>query len=325
MSELKLKELIKKRGSFKAKLTQFTNFFKLLPTDELDSFQVAELECRLGVMKSLYKDFDDLQTQLELLSENADDMYQEREAFETQYFTQMSRARSLLPPDVSRASSPAPNPGASSTHHDTLHASGCKHDFVRLPKIDLPHFNGDYQHWLEFRDTYISIIHDNNSIQSINKFHYLRAALTGSASLLIKSIDFKADNYTIAWQLLLDRYHNERLLVNNHVQALFNFPAIQKESCHSLRNMIDNINKNLRALDTLGQPTAHWDTLIIYIMSKKLDNVTNREWEEHKNNLNHFPNLKHYTKYLSNRADLLETLHDNKTLNNNYINTNLRK
>ncbi|XP_050677118.1 uncharacterized protein LOC126973819 [Leptidea sinapis] len=85
--------------------------------------------------------------------------------------------------------------------------------------------------------------------------------------------------------------------------------------------MIDNINKNLRALDTLGQPTAHWDTLIIYIMSKKLNNVTNREWEEHKNNLNHFPNLKNYTKYLSNRADLLETLHDNKTLNNNYINT----
>ncbi|KAG7297753.1 hypothetical protein JYU34_018477 [Plutella xylostella] len=40
--------------------------------------------------------------------------------------------------------------------------------------------------------------------------------------------------------------------------------------------------KNLRALNTLGEPTDSWDTLIIYMVVSKLDAVTEREWEQHK-------------------------------------------
>ncbi|XP_041978577.1 uncharacterized protein LOC121732692, partial [Aricia agestis] len=306
MSEAKLKELVKRRGGYKAKLTYFANFVKLLPTSDLTPFQLSELQYRVSAMETLYNDFDTLQTELELLSENTSEAYAEREQFELLYYAQMGLARSLLEPP--RPSSP-PLVSAASTS-DNLHGSGCKHDFVRLPKIDLPHFNGDYQHWLEFRDTYISLIHNNSSIQDINKFHYLRATLKGSAALVIKSIDFKADNYAIAWQLLTDRYNNERLLINNHVQALFNFELIPKESSASLRNMIDVTNKNLKALETLGQPTSQWDILIIFIMSKKLDVVTHREWEEFKNNLDKYPNLKDFVKFLSNRADLIESINN---------------
>lgn len=316
MSEAKIKELIKRRGGFKAKLTHFSNFLRLLPNNDLDNFQAAELKSRLNLMETLYKEFDVLQTDLELMSEDADDMYAEREQFETQYHALVARARTHVEP--ARAPSPALM-SATSTDDLPQHGSGCKHDFVRLPKIDLPHFDGDYQHWLEFRDTYLSLIHHNNSIQEINKFHYLRAALTGSASLVLKSIDFKADNYGTAWQLLLERYNNERLLVNNHVQALFNLEQFEHESCSSLRNMIDVTNKNLCALSTLGQPTEQGglgETLIIHMMSDKLDKVTRREWEEHKNNLDAFPHLKDYIKFLSNRADLLESLNNNKNTTN---------
>ncbi|XP_026729544.1 uncharacterized protein LOC113495138 [Trichoplusia ni] len=291
MSESKLRELVRRRGSLKAKLTHFSNFIRLLPGTGLDTFQAAELECRLDSIDNLYKEFNVLQTELELLSEDTDEMYDEKELFETQYYTQVARAKAML--TKTRSSSPA-LVSATSADDGPHHGSGCKHDFVRLPKIDLPHFSGDYQHWLEFRDTYLSLIRNNKNMRETNKFHYLRAALTDSASLVIKSIDFKADNYGIAWQLLCERYNNERLLINNHVQALFNFEHIQKESCSSLRNMIDVTNKNLRALDTLGQPTEHWDTLVIYMMSKKLDTLTNREWEEYKNNLNSLPNLKDF-------------------------------
>ncbi|XP_072939166.1 uncharacterized protein [Epargyreus clarus] len=52
-------------------------------------------------------------------------------------------------------------------------------------------------------------------------------------------------------------------------------------------------------------------------MSKKLDTVTNRQWEEYKNNLTSYPNLEQYLRFLTNRADLLDTLNDNK--NNKHI------
>ncbi|XP_048486025.1 uncharacterized protein LOC105394901 isoform X3 [Plutella xylostella] len=76
--------------------------------------------------------------------------------------------------------------------------------------------------------------------------------------------------------------------------------------------MIDTTNKNLRALSTLGQPVTHWDTLIIYLLSTKLDYVTSREWEQFRNTLNIPPTLQDFTKFLTGRADLLETLQDTK-------------
>ncbi|XP_050675189.1 uncharacterized protein LOC126972453 [Leptidea sinapis] len=181
-------------------------------------------------------------------------------------------------------------------------------DFVRLPKINLPTFDGDFQHWLTFRDTYISLIHTNITIGEINKFHYLKASLKGSALNMIQNLEFTSKNYAIAWQLLSSRFDNERLLVNNHVNAILNFTAIAQESCQAIRKLIDTINKNLAALNTLGQPTDHWDTLITHIMIKKLDTVTFREWEEKRNSITTSPSLKQFLDFLTNRADLLDAI-----------------
>ncbi|KAJ0169222.1 hypothetical protein K1T71_015282 [Dendrolimus kikuchii] len=245
--------------------------------------QLTELEYRMNRMDSVLVDYDALQTEIESLSDNPDEQLTERGHFESQFYSAMSLSRTMLAPD-----------------------------FVRLPKIDLPHFDGDYQHWLGFRDTYLSLIHNNNSLSDIHKFHYLRAALQGSAALLIQSLDLKIENYAIAWQLLSERYDNQKLLVNNHLQALFNLQNIQRENGSLMRNMVDTINENLRALATLGEPTDHWDTIIIFIMSKKLDNASSRQWEEYRNTLagNNSPSLQQFLKFLNNRADLLDTVQE---------------
>ncbi|XP_061726342.1 uncharacterized protein LOC133531927 [Cydia pomonella] len=248
--------------------------------------------------------------EIEALTEKPDEAYAEREQFESQFFMLVSTARLLLSPTVQSSGGRAGSGSAASTS-----CGGGRHDFVRLPKIDLPHFDGNYQHWLGFRDTYISLIHNNPAINDISKFHYLRASLKSSAALVIQSLDFSSDNYHKAWQLVSERYDNPRLLINNHIQALFNLEPMQHESSSLLRNMVDVTNKNLRALGTLGEPTDHWDTLVIYIMSKKLDLVTKREWEEHRNLLTGSPTLQQYITFLNNRADLLESLGDNNVNN----------
>lgn len=89
------------------------------------------------------------------------------------------------------------------------------------------------------------------------------ASLEGGNAQLIRSLEFSARNYTIAWDLLCDRYEtlDTRLLVQNHIQALFSLELIKRESCQSIRRIIDTFTKNLRALGTLGEPTNSWDTL----------------------------------------------------------------
>ncbi|XP_045774640.1 uncharacterized protein LOC123873700 [Maniola jurtina] len=197
------------------------------------------------------------------------------------------------------------------------------HDFVRLPKISLPSFDGEKMtQWLEFRDTYLSLIHSNNNLGNINKFHYLRAALKGSALTVIKNLEFTSKNYEVAWQLLSSRYDNERLLVNIHVNSLLNFSTMTKESGKSLRNLVDTINRNLCALNTLGQPTDHWDTLVIHLMSRKLDSVTFREWEEHRNSITTSPTLKQFIDFLIGRADLLDTIQLEETQRQSTSQTN---
>ncbi|KAL0879208.1 hypothetical protein ABMA27_002991 [Loxostege sticticalis] len=114
----------------------------------------------------------------------------------------------------------------------------------------------------------------------------------------------------MAWNLLCERYNNSRLLVNNHVQALFNVEPVSKESSSSLRHLIDTINKNIRALKTLNEPTEHWDTLLVYMMSNKLDAITSRNWEEHRSTLSKSPSLSQFCEFINNKADLLETIEE---------------
>ena len=84
--------------------------------------------------------------------------------------------------------------------------------------------------------------------------------------------------------------------------------------------MLDNINKHLRALNALDKHTEHWDSLLIYLLSSKLDSTTARAWEEEKT-ANKIPTLEDLKRFLKSRADMLETLEiNNLSLENLSIN-----
>lgn len=307
MSDARIKEIKKARGLLKRKLTNFEkDLNRLVSTPILSDDQLTELERDLEGLGSLQDEFDKLQTELEGLSDSKEitKLFAEREKFKSKYYAAVAQAHQLLGPKRGRDEQTQRRQSTASA--DSELSGG--HDFVRLPEIDLPSFEGDFQDWLEFRDTYISLIHNNKTISNINKFHYLRTSLKGRASLVIKGLDFIPNNYPEAWKLLSDRYDNERILTNKHVNALFNLPKAQQESSNALRNLIDLTNKNLCALSSLGQPTDHWDTLVIHIMCNKLDNITYRAWEEHRHSITGSSTLKQLITFINNRADLLDTI-----------------
>lgn len=187
----------------------------------------------------------------------------------------------------------------------------------------MPTFDGNYNKWLEFRDTFDSLINDNDSIAPINKFHYLRNSLIGSAGIVIRSIEFSAKNYEFAWTALCDRYNNKTILINNHLSALVNLEPIQRESYKALRYVSDQVHKNLNALNSLEVPTTGWDPMVIYLVSAKLDPKTSSKWEEHRGRLSHLPTLKEFKEFLENRANVLETANCSRNNNNdNYAKNN---
>lgn len=152
------------------------------------------------------------------------------------------------------------------------------------------------------------MIHNNERIPPINKFHYLISYLEGDAARLLSNIEVSSDNYPVAWDLLYNRFKNKRTLINHHLTSLFNIKPLS-ESERSLKFLIDHIRKNLRALDSLGQPTDKWDVLIIFMVSSKLDSNTRTKWEEHRKTLKgDTATLEQFYDYLQQRAEVLENL-----------------
>lgn len=298
-----LSTYLKRRASHKGKVTIFKNFLNSLTSKKLrilTELDLLQLKNRLETYKLLADCFEENQTMIDEFLGVSDEQLKERENFELEYQNQLALAMQLIRDNESSTIDGSVQ---------TSDASGTK-AFIKLPTIDLPRFSGEFHNWLDYRDIFESLIHKNSIIDNIQKFHYLRASLQGEASQIIKSLEMSSDNYRVAWELITDRYNNTRQLVSNHVHALFHIHPIQKESAASLRQLLDTVNKNLRALENLGETTQYWDTLIIYLVASKLDSATLRYWEEYKNTLSNMPILQDLKTFLKDRADLLQNLDD---------------
>lgn len=74
----------------------------------------------------------------------------------------------------------------------------------KLPVIKLKEFDGSYDQWIKFRNTFKSMIHDNPVRPKITKFHYLDSALQKDARRAIDLLEVSKANYNSAWQRLLN-------------------------------------------------------------------------------------------------------------------------
>lgn len=50
---------------------------------------------------------------------------------------------------------------------------------ARLPRIDIPKFNGTPSDWLSFKDLFSSLILANPTLSSVEKLQYLKTSLVG--------------------------------------------------------------------------------------------------------------------------------------------------
>lgn len=315
--------LRRQRGTVKQRLTLFEKYCSKYGDNALNNVEKSELKLRIQAVESLFQTFNTLQSEIENNVDESDlSVHLEyRDMFEEQYFKLMAAAKCMLVDESSESS-----PRCMNSHKSVS---------VKLPEIKLPSFSGSYDQWLEFRNSYETMIHKRDDLDPIQKFHYLRSSLGGSALQVISALEFTTANYAHAWDLLVQRFHNNRLLIHNHVKSLFTIPSISQDSPTHLRKLIDTIYRNLRALKTIGEPTDSWDTLVIYLVVTKLDSATEREWENHKGSLttrkDESLKLDDLLSFLKNRADMLEMIsashksshsaksqHESKSTNNDH-------
>jgi hypothetical protein len=302
MPELSLAALIKSRGALKARLTKFVSM-----VDELnqENPNFDQLKMKFEKFKSLESEFDSVQKQIEShVEEDAvDEQVDYREEFENNFIAAAVRVNKIL--DAAKSETPNGN-----THHSNISVTNPNFVPVALPTMSLPSFDGSWEQWLSFYQRFDSLIHSNASLSPIQKFQYLNSCVTGEASSVIKSLGITTENYPIAIALLKERYDDQRLIIKNHIRALFDLPNVTKDSPASLRQLIDKVDLHLKVLKTLDAPTETWDLLIIHLIELKLDAFTMREWET--TNKKTMPTLKDMYAYLKDRCRVWEAIQFHK-------------
>ncbi|KYN06860.1 PREDICTED: uncharacterized protein LOC108782681 [Cyphomyrmex costatus] len=260
----------------------------------------AQLEERRIKLDEYWSQYNAIQAEIELLDENEGN---DRIGFEEAYYSLCAKIRELLNPlSAPRAQPTQPySPSTSSAFNRSEN-----HCSVRLPKLNLPTFSGKYDEWFPFYDSFNSIIHSNASISDVQKLQYLKSTLTGDASGVISALEISAANYQIAWDILKERYDNRRMIVHTHIKAILDLPSLTKEDSTELRRIADGAIRHVQALKALKCPTAHWDDLLVYILTSKFDPRTLREWQSSLTGTE-TPTFKQFNDFISQHCLVLET------------------
>jgi hypothetical protein len=176
MSEAELKALHIKRGMVKGRLTRFVTFLST-PGNKI---KPELIQSRLNELRPCLREFEDIHTQIKIIDdqESDDELFQ----FEENFHAVVCEAESSIT-SISKRSTESSGPASPRTIQVD---NGVPQ--IKLPEIQLPIFNGSFTEWVTFRDSYKSLIHENEHLSAVQRFHYLRSSLKGEARMTIEHL-----------------------------------------------------------------------------------------------------------------------------------------
>ena len=277
----RVKEIIQKRGSLKA---QITNFRKFIDENEDSEVSIENITRRIEKINKSFEPFDEISDELELLdAANAEHYSTTRAEIEENYFSVLDAADKIKRKAISRDQSVAQHVNSS---RDTLSENNSNEDSInrsqrrkiRLPEAKVPPFSGKYEDWLAFKDGFTSLIDEQNDISNVEKLQYLKGFVTGPAYDTIKNLASTDDNYERAWSLLKDTYADTRQIIARHLTIILSLPVQTHESAEGLRKLTNDTRQNLESLASLGVKIP--DPILVQNIELKLHRDTADKWEE---------------------------------------------
>lgn len=183
---------------------------------------------------------------------------------------------------------------------------------IKLPRVVIPKFEGDYFSWINFRDLFFSMVVDNKNLSDAQRMQMLKTSLApdSEAEKLIRDLTLSPKNFQTAWDRLKHRYENEKVVVNKYLKKLITLPHMKKESNDStqIKNLYDQTDQALLALKNMGRPVESWDDWIVITISHKLNDDLKREWEKQVGHETELPTWTDLKKFLEEEYRISESI-----------------
>lgn len=288
-----LNDLKTRRRVVKSSLTRIKTFVVKFQTEDR---AVSELKFRQEQLPQINKNYDDVQSQIELISQDYDKEEEDRENFESDYFA----IRSQIQDTINSKKVP------SSSSHELSFSSQSNKGHVNLAPVILPEFSGNIQEWEAFINIFNAMVHNDLNRSVAEKFFHLRSCLKEEALDLIKSVPITDINYAVVIERLKKRYDNRALTIQSHIRSILEAPKIQKPSAKDLQNLYSHVSTHLAALKALDQPIDQWDAWLVTIVISRLDTNTRHEWQL-RQNTTELPTYRNLEEFLSSRCIAFET------------------
>ncbi len=192
--------------------------------------------------------------------------------------------------------------------HSQLPSSPSSHSDVKgvkLPKLDVPTFDGNILEWTTFWEQFKILVHYRVNLTDSGKLTYLRHALKGgTAKSVIEGLSRSGEHFTEAITCLKSRYNKPHLIHQAHVSKIVETPNLKDGSGKELRRLQNAAQQHLRALKAMGYESS--GSFVTSMLELKLDVDTMFEWQRQSQDRTDVPHYQELLNFLDLRAQALE-------------------
>ena len=152
---------------------------------------------------------------------------------------------------------------------------------VKLPKINLPTFDGNVLSWQPYYQSIKVSVVDNPSLADVQKLEYLMRSLKGSAAEAVKGFAVVQGNYKPVLETLKERFGHTRLILDAHVRSLIHLPRLSSDDATSMRKFYDEVIGHVRSVESMGEK-FNSETLapvLVPLIVEKLPKEVVEKWE----------------------------------------------
>lgn len=90
-------------------------------------------------------------------------------------------------------------------------------------------------------------LHESTKLKNIQKLFYLKDALIGQVSEIIRDFPLNDQVYSEAWSFVVSRYDNKEAVLRASVHKIVNLDLIKNNT--KIRNLIDEVEMNSMRLN----------------------------------------------------------------------------
>ncbi|UYV66516.1 hypothetical protein LAZ67_4001942 [Cordylochernes scorpioides] len=158
---------------------------------------------------------------------------------------------------------------------------GSRRALLRLPKMELPCFDGDLEGWISWWSRF-KRIHEDRELDDDEKMHYLvQAMVPGSrAHRLLGAYTHTGKNYESAIGALKGRFGDRKLLIELYLRKLIDLVVLNaRRQSANLDRLYDEISANLQSLESLSIPSEYLEVFLFPLVESCLPTQILQVWQ----------------------------------------------